>query len=157
MTHIKAGDRVVYAQSALGAYSSVHNVPADKAAILPNAISFEQAAASFLKGLTVFICYVKPMKFNLMSRFVPCGCGRRRHDCLPVGKSIGCKADWYRRQCAKAQIALQAGAWQVINYREESIVERVKEVTGGKKCGWCMTRWGKIHGKPRWIVCSAGD
>ncbi|WP_396070747.1 hypothetical protein [Citrobacter braakii] len=30
MTHIKAGDRVVYAQSPLGAYSSVHNVPADK-------------------------------------------------------------------------------------------------------------------------------
>ena len=38
VTHIKAGDRVVYAQSALGAYSSVHNIPADKAAILPNAI-----------------------------------------------------------------------------------------------------------------------
>ncbi len=52
--HIKEGDRVVYAQSALGAYSSVHNVPADKAAVLPNAISFEQAAASFLKGLTVY-------------------------------------------------------------------------------------------------------
>ena len=47
--HIKAGDRVVYAQSALGAYSSVHNINADKAAILPAAISFEQAAASFLK------------------------------------------------------------------------------------------------------------
>ena len=45
--HIKAGDRVVYAQSALGAYSSVHNINADKAAILP-------AAASFLKGLTVY-------------------------------------------------------------------------------------------------------
>jgi NADPH2:quinone reductase len=30
------------------------NVLADKVAILPNAISFEQAAASFLKGLTVF-------------------------------------------------------------------------------------------------------
>jgi NADPH2:quinone reductase len=29
----------------------VHNVLADKVAILPNAISFEQAAASFLKGL----------------------------------------------------------------------------------------------------------
>lgn len=50
-----------------------------------------------------------------------------------MGKSIGREADWYRRQCAKAQIALQAGAWQVINYREESIVERVKEITGGKK------------------------
>ena len=52
--HIKEGDRVVYAQSALGAYSSIHNVPAEKAALLPNAISFEQAAASFLKGLTVY-------------------------------------------------------------------------------------------------------
>ena len=154
-TH-KAGDRVVYAQSALGAYSSVHNVPADKAAILPNAISFEQAAASFLKGLTVFICCVKPMKFSLMSRFVPCGCGRRRDDCLPVGKSIGREADWYRRQCAKAQIALQAGAWQVINYREESIVERVKEITGGKKYGWCMTRWGKIPGSLAGLFTAPG-
>lgn len=54
--------RVVYAQSTLGAYSSVHNVTADKAAILPDAISFEQAAASFLKGLTVFTCCAKPMK-----------------------------------------------------------------------------------------------
>jgi NADPH2:quinone reductase len=33
--HIKAGDRVVYAQSGLGAYSSVHNVLADKAAFCP--------------------------------------------------------------------------------------------------------------------------
>lgn len=54
VTHIKVGDRVVYAQSALGAYSTVHNVLADKAAVLPDAISFEQAAASFLKGLTVW-------------------------------------------------------------------------------------------------------
>ncbi len=38
--HIKAGDRVVYAQSALGAYSSVHNINADKAAILPAANFF---------------------------------------------------------------------------------------------------------------------
>lgn len=54
VTHLKAGDRVVYAQSGPGAYSSVHNVPADKVAKLPDAISFEQAAASFLKGLTVY-------------------------------------------------------------------------------------------------------
>lgn len=40
--HIKAGDRVVYAQSALGAYSSVHNIIADKAAILPAAISLSK-------------------------------------------------------------------------------------------------------------------
>src|SRR5476651_1293978 len=54
VTGIKVGDRVVYAQSALGAYSEIHNVPQEKIALLPNAISFEQAAASFLKGLTVY-------------------------------------------------------------------------------------------------------
>lgn len=68
VNHINVGDRVVYAQSALGAYSSVHNVPADKAAILPDAISYEQAAASFLKGLTVFICCAKLTKSNPTNR-----------------------------------------------------------------------------------------
>ncbi len=45
-----------------------------------------------------------------------------------------------------AQSAAGAGRWrpQVINYREESIVERVKEITGGKKSAWSMTPWGKI-------------
>lgn len=39
----------------------------------------------------------------------------------------------HRRNRAKAQSALKAGAWQVINYREENLVERLKEITGGKK------------------------
>ncbi|MFP1461673.1 alcohol dehydrogenase catalytic domain-containing protein [Escherichia coli] len=65
--HIKAGDRVVYAQSALGAYSSVHNIIADKAAILPAAISFEQAAASFLKGLTVYYLLRKTYEIKPMN------------------------------------------------------------------------------------------
>lgn len=50
---IKPGDRVVYAQSSLGAYSEIHNVPEEKVALLPHNLSFEQGAASFLKGLTV--------------------------------------------------------------------------------------------------------
>lgn len=68
--HIKAGDRVVYAQSALGAYSSVHNVNADKAAILPAAISFEQAAASFLKGLTVYYLLRKTYEIKPDEQFL---------------------------------------------------------------------------------------
>ncbi|CAK9886361.1 MAG: Quinone oxidoreductase 1 [Candidatus Erwinia impunctatus] len=49
----KPGDRVVYGQSALGAYSEYHTVPADRLVTLPDYISFEQAAAVFMKGLTV--------------------------------------------------------------------------------------------------------
>ncbi|SUG50180.1 quinone oxidoreductase [Salmonella enterica subsp. arizonae] len=96
--HIRVGDRVVYAQSTLGAYSSVHNVPADKIAILPDAISFEQAAASFLKGLTVFYLLRKNLSSEARrTLLVSCCCGRRRSDCLPMGESSGREAYRYRR------------------------------------------------------------
>ena len=133
-THIKAGDRVVYAQSALGAYSSVHNVPADKAAILPNAISFEQAAASFLKGLTVFYLLRKTYEIQPDEPFLfHAAAGGVGMIACQWAKALGAKLIGTVGSAQKAQIALQAGAWQVINYREESIVERVKEITGGKK------------------------
>ena len=134
VTHIKAGDRVVYAQSALGAYSSVHNVPADKAAILPNAFSFEQAAASFLKGLTVFYLLRKTYEIQPDEPFLfHAAAGGVGMIACQWAKALGAKLIGTVGSAQKAQIALQAGAWQVINYREESIVERVKEVTGGKK------------------------
>ena len=134
VTHIKAGDRVVYAQSALGAYSSVHNVPADKAAILPNAISFEQAAASFLKGLTVFYLLRKTYEIQPDEPFLfHAAAGGVGMIACQWAKALGAKLIGTVGSAQKSQIALQAGAWQVINYREESIVERVKEITGGKK------------------------
>ena len=134
VTHIKAGDRVVYAQSPLGAYSSVHNVPADKTAILPNAISFEQAAASFLKGLTVFYLLRKTYEIQPDEPFLfHAAAGGVGMIACQWAKALGAKLIGTVGNAQKAQIALQAGAWQVINYREESIVERVKEITGGKK------------------------
>lgn len=132
--HIKAGDRVVYAQSALGAYSSVHNVPADKAAILPKAISFEQAAASFLKGLTVFYLLRKTYEVKPDEPFLfHAATGGVGLIACQWAKALGAKLIGTVGSAQKAQIALQAGAWKVINYREENIAERVKEITGGKK------------------------
>ncbi len=132
--HVKAGDRVVYAQSGLGAYSSVHNVLADKVAILPNAISFEQAAASFLKGLTVFYLLRKTYEIKPDEAFLfHAAAGGVGLIACQWSKALGAKLIGTVGSAQKAQRALQAGAWQVINYREESIVERVKEITGGKK------------------------
>jgi NADPH2:quinone reductase len=134
VTHIKAGDRVVYAQSALGAYSSVHNVPADKAAILPAAISYEQAAASFLKGLTVFYLLRKTYEVKPDEQFLfHAAAGGVGLIACQWAKALGAKLIGTVGSAQKAQRAKQAGAWQVINYREESVVERLKEITGGKK------------------------
>ena len=126
--HIKAGDRVVYAQSALGAYSTVHNVPADKAAILPDAISFEQAAASFLKGLTVYYLLRKTYEIKAGEPFGGVGL-----IACQWAKALGAKLIGTVGSAQKAERAKQAGAWQIINYREENIVERLKEITDGKK------------------------
>src|SRR5690554_865488 len=46
------GDRVAYAHGPLGAYAEVRNLPAERAVKLPDALSFEQAAAMMLQGLT---------------------------------------------------------------------------------------------------------
>lgn len=132
--HIKAGDRVVYAQSALGAYSTVHNVPADKAAILPDAISFEQAAASFLKGLTVYYLLRKTYEIKPGEPFLfHAAAGGVGLIACQWAKALGAKLIGTVGSAQKAQRAKQAGAWQVINYREENIVERLKEITEGKK------------------------
>lgn len=134
VTHIKAGDRVVYAQSALGAYSSVHNVVADKAAILPDAISFEQAAASFLKGLTVFYLLRKTYEIKPDEPFLfHAAAGGVGLIACQWAKALGAKLIGTVSSAQKAQRARDAGAWQVINYREENLVERVKEITGGKR------------------------
>ena len=132
--HIKAGDRVVYAQSALGAYSSVHNINADKAAILPAAISFEQAAASFLKGLTVYYLLRKTYEIKPDEQFLfHAAAGGVGLIACQWAKALGAKLIGTVGTAQKAQSALKAGAWQVINYREENLVERLKEITGGKK------------------------
>jgi NADPH2:quinone reductase len=155
--HIKAGDRVVYAQSALGAYSSVHNVVADKAALLPDAISFEQAAASFLKGLTVYYLLRKTYEIKPGEPFLfHAAAGGVGLIACQWAKALGAKLIGTVGSAQKAQRAKQAGAWQVINYREENIVERLKEITEGKKSTWSMIPWAKIPGKRRSIACSAG-
>ncbi|ENT4335667.1 quinone oxidoreductase [Klebsiella oxytoca] len=132
--HVKAGDRVVYAQSALGAYSSVHNVPADKAAILPDAISFEQAAASFLKGLTVYYLLRKTYEIKAGEPFLfHAAAGGVGLIACQWAKALGAKLIGTVGSAQKAERAKQAGAWQIINYREENIVERLKAITDGKK------------------------
>jgi NADPH2:quinone reductase len=132
--HINVGDRVVYAQAALGAYSSVHNIVADKVAVLPDAISFEQAAASFLKGLTVYYLLRKTYEIQPDEPFLfHAAAGGVGLIACQWAKALGAKLIGTVGNAQKGKRALEAGAWQVINYRDENIVARLKEITGGKK------------------------
>lgn len=134
VTAIKPGDRVVYAQSAPGAYSELHNVDASRIALLPAAISFEQAAASFLKGLTVHYLLrqtyeVKPDEIFLFHA----AAGGVGLIACQWAKALGAHLIGTVGSAEKAQLAKNSGAWATINYREENIAQRVSELTDGKK------------------------
>lgn len=134
VTAVRTGDRVVYAQSALGAYSDYHAVHVDKLALLPENISYEQAAASFLKGLTVHYLLrqtyvVQPGEIFLFQA----AAGGVGLIACQWAKALGAHLIGTVGSAEKAQRAKEAGAWATINYREEDVARRVAELTDGKK------------------------
>ncbi|MGL5952876.1 MAG: quinone oxidoreductase [Providencia rustigianii] len=134
VTGFKPGDRVVYAQSPLGAYSEVHNVPVNAVAHLPNDISFEQAAASSLKGMTVYYLLNQTYKIQKDEVFLfHAAAGGVGLIACQWAKALGAKMIGTVGSEEKAQRAKAAGAWEVINYQTENIAERVKEITHGEK------------------------
>lgn len=134
VTAIKPGDRVVYAQSPLGAYSEIHNVHQDKIALLPDALSFEQAAASFLKGLTVHYLLRQTYKVQPDETFLfHAAAGGVGLIACQWAKALGAHLIGTVGSAEKAQLAKDRGAWATINYREEDIAQRVSELTDGKK------------------------
>ncbi|WP_406641416.1 quinone oxidoreductase [Pectobacterium brasiliense] len=144
VSELKVGDRVVYAQSGLGGYSDVHNVVAEKVALLPDAISFEQAAASFLKGLTVYylLRQTYEIKPNEVFLFHAAAGGVGLIACQ-WAKALGAKLIGTVGSDEKAERAKQAGAWATINYRTENIAQRVAELTGGQKVNVVYDSVGK--------------
>jgi NADPH2:quinone reductase len=141
---LKPGDRVVYAQSAQGAYSEVHNVPVEKVAILPDNLSFEQGAASFLKGLTVHYLLrqtyeVKPGEIFLFHA----AAGGVGLIACQWAKALGAKLIGSVGSDEKAELAKHAGAWATINYHRENIAQRVAELTNGEKVNVVYDSVGK--------------
>ncbi|MCC3702387.1 quinone oxidoreductase [Rouxiella badensis] len=144
VSHIKVGDRVVYAQSSLGAYSEYHNVPAQKVAVLPEGISFEQAAASFLKGLTVQYLFRQTHKIKAGDIFLfHAAAGGVGLIASQWAKALGAKLIGTVGSDEKAALAKEAGAWATINYQTEDIAARVAELTQGEKVSVVYDSVGK--------------
>ncbi|WP_323097943.1 NADPH:quinone reductase, partial [Serratia marcescens] len=131
---IKPGDRVVYAQSSLGAYSEIHNVPEEKVALLPHNLSFEQGAASFLKGLTVHYLLRQTHEVQPGEVFLfHAAAGGVGLIACQWAKALGARLIGSVGSDEKAALAKQAGAWATINYHTEDIAQRVAELTHGEK------------------------
>ncbi|MGX1124471.1 NADPH:quinone reductase [Pseudomonas sp. HLS-6 TE3448] len=133
--HFKVGDRVAYAVGPLGAYSEVHVLPAANLVKLPDAISFEQAAAVMLKGLTVQYLlrqtYAVQPGQTILFHAAAGGVGSLA---CQWAKALGVKLIGTVSSAEKAERAKALGAWATIDYSHEDVVQRVLELTDGKKC-----------------------
>jgi NADPH2:quinone reductase len=135
VTTLQVGDRVAYAGGPLGAYSDVHVLPAAVVVKLPEAISFEQAAAVMLKGLTVQ--YLLRQTYRLQSGetilFHAAAGGVGLLACQ-WASALGANVIGTVSSAQKAEKAKAAGAWEVIDYSHEDVASRVLELTNGQKC-----------------------
>ncbi len=132
---LKPGDRVAYVAGP-GSYCQVRTLPALTVCKLPKSIAFDTAAAMMLKGLTVQY---------LFERTLPQG-GLQAGDWVLFHAAAGgvglIACQWARAlglrliatagSSAKCQLALEFGATEAINYRNEDWVQRVRRITGAK-------------------------
>ena len=127
------GDRVCYAGTPLGSYSSERNYPVKNLVKIPKEIDFEIAATLMTKGLTTFYLLHKtyPVASNETILFHAAAGGVGQIFCQ-WAKSLGCKVIGTVGSDEKISIAKKNGCDFVINYSKDDFVKKVLEITKGK-------------------------
>ena len=139
----KVGDRVAYVAGP-GCYTAERLVPADRAIKLPANISYEQAAAMMLKGLTVQYLLRRTCKVEKgMTVLIQAAAGGVGLIFCQWANHLGATVIGTAGSKEKAELARSNGCHHTILYRDEDFVARVKEITGGKLCDAVYDSIGK--------------
>jgi NADPH2:quinone reductase len=134
VAHVKAGDRVAYAGGAPGSYSELRVMPADRLVKIPDGITDQQAAAMMLKGLTVWYLIRRTYRVEkgetVLFHAAAGGVGLIACQWL---NALGVTVIGTVGSDEKAKVARAHGCSHTIVYTRENFVDRVKEITGGRK------------------------
>ena len=127
------GDRVAYAGTPLGAYSSERNYPTKNLVKIPDGIDFNTAATLMIKGLTTFYLLHKtyPVSSNETILF-HAAAGGVGQIFTQWAKSLGCKVIGTVGSDEKMSIAKKNGCDFVINYSKEDFAKKVLQFTKGE-------------------------
>ena len=132
VSDVEVGDRVAYA-SAPGAYAEYVAVPSHRLIKLPEAIDEQAAAAAMLQGMTahylVYSTYALKKGDTALIHAAAGGVGLLL---IQMAKRIGARVIGTVSTEAKAQLAKEAGANEIIRYTEQDFEEEVKRITDGR-------------------------
>ena len=132
VTEVKVGDRVAWAMT-LGSYAEYASVPAWKLVTLPPGLDMQVAAGVMLQGLTAH--YLTHSTFTLKAgdtAVVHAAAGGVGSVIVQVARLLGARVIATAGTDAKAELARQAGAHEVIVYTKQDFEAEVKRLTGGK-------------------------
>ena len=132
VTGFALGDRVAWTGTR-GTYAEFALAPAVDLLHLPDAISFEQAAAAMTQGLTAH--YLAYSTYPIQSGdtvLVHAGAGGVGLLLTQIARSLGGRVLTTVSTEEKAALSRQAGADRVILYTRESFLDAVWEDTGGQ-------------------------
>jgi NADPH2:quinone reductase len=132
VTDLKVGDRVAWAMT-LGSYAEYAVVPAWKLVALPHELDMQVAAGAMLQGLTAH--YLTHSTFALKrgdTVLVHAAAGGVGSVIVQVARIVGARVIATAGTDAKAELARQAGAHEVIVYTKQNFETEVKRLTAGR-------------------------
>ena len=132
VTGLRVGDPVAWAMSR-GSYAEYAAVPAQFLVKVPDGLDLRQAAAAMLQGMTAH--YLTHSTFPIaagQTALVHAAAGGTGRLISQMIKMRGGRVIGTAGTREKAEVARQAGADEVILYREQDVVAEVKRFTDGK-------------------------
>nr|WP_295662342.1 quinone oxidoreductase [Polymorphobacter sp.] len=127
------GDRVAYCSGPVGAYATERLIPASRVVALPGLVTDEIAAAAMLKGCTTEMLVERCAKVEAgQTVLVHAAAGGVGQLLVQWLRHAGARVIGTAGSDDKATIAREAGADEVILYRDEDVAASVRELTDGK-------------------------
>jgi NADPH:quinone reductase len=127
VTRVRPGQRVI-ANLEWGGYAERAVTKAERVYVIPDAMPFDEAAALFVVYQTGYCAPLQPGEWLLVHG----AAGGVGLAAVQLGKALGARVIATAGTPEKLEIARQAGADVLVDYRTEDWVERVKAVTGGE-------------------------
>jgi len=132
VTSLSIGDRVAYT-GGLGSYAEFAAVPAERLVRIPDQVTFEQAAACMLQGMTAH--YLSHSTFPLKSgdtALIHAAAGGVGQLLVQMAKQLGARVIATAGSDEKAKLARAAGADECIVYTTTDFESETKRLTNGK-------------------------